>query len=93
MTRQGYIHQKIDVSAESCLGICECGWRALELSKPDVMKLLATHTYRSHPGFTSPGTRRQWGRNLVSSPFGLPLRVDLPGLEPAEWIDDEEEDD
>jgi hypothetical protein len=25
------------------------------------------------------------------SPFGLPLRVDLPGIDPSEWEDDEEE--
>jgi hypothetical protein len=25
------------------------------------------------------------------SPFGLPLRVDIPGVDPSEWEDDEEE--
>jgi hypothetical protein len=61
-----YVHQKIDVSVESCLGICECGFRALETSKKDVMKLLATHTYRCHPGSNSPATRRKFARKLVS---------------------------
>jgi hypothetical protein len=27
----------------------------------------------------------------MSSPFGLPLRVDLPGIDPTEWEDDEED--
>jgi len=27
----------------------------------------------------------------LDSPFGLPLRVDLPGVDPSEWEDDEEE--
>jgi hypothetical protein len=27
----------------------------------------------------------------MDSPFGLPLRVDLPGVDPSEWEDDEEE--
>jgi hypothetical protein len=25
------------------------------------------------------------------SPFGLPLRVDIPGVDPSAWEDDEEE--
>lgn len=25
------------------------------------------------------------------SPFGLPLRVDNPGVDPSEWEDDEDE--
>jgi hypothetical protein len=29
----------------------------------------------------------------MSSPFGLPLRVDLPGVDPIEWEDDEEDGD
>jgi hypothetical protein len=29
----------------------------------------------------------------MSSPFGLPLRVDLPGIDPTEWEDDEEDGD
>jgi hypothetical protein len=29
----------------------------------------------------------------TSSPFGLPLRVDLPGVNPTEWEDEEEDGD
>jgi hypothetical protein len=39
---------------------------------------------------------RRFERWLVlstSSPFGLPLRVDLPGVEPTDWEDDEEDGD
>ena len=25
------------------------------------------------------------------SPFGLPLRVDIPGVDPSDWEDDEDE--
>ena len=40
--------------------------------------------------------RQRFERWLVlstASPFGLPLRVDLPGVEPTEWEDDEEDGD
>ena len=40
--------------------------------------------------------RKRFERWLVlstSSPFGLPLRVDLPGVEPTDWEDDEEDGD
>jgi hypothetical protein len=39
---------------------------------------------------------QRFERRLVlstSSPFGLPLRVDLPGVEPTDWEDDEEDGD
>lgn len=29
---------------------------------------------------------------MTTSPFGLPLRVDLPNVDPAEWEDEEEDD-
>jgi hypothetical protein len=29
----------------------------------------------------------------MNSPFGLPLRVDLPGIDPTEWEDEEEDGD
>jgi hypothetical protein len=37
-------------------------------------------------------TRFAWGLVLMSivSPFGLPLRVDHPGVDPEEWEDDED---
>lgn len=28
-----------------------------------------------------------------SSPFGLPLRVDVPGVTPSDWEDEEEDED
>lgn len=27
-----------------------------------------------------------------ASPFGLPLRVDIPSVDPAEWEDDDDDD-
>jgi hypothetical protein len=27
-----------------------------------------------------------------ASPFGLPLRVDIPNVDPAEWEDDDDDD-
>jgi hypothetical protein len=39
------------------------------------------------PGFT-------WRLVLMTtSPFGLPLRVDLPTVDPTEWEDEEEDGD
>jgi len=29
----------------------------------------------------------------ITSPFGLPLRVDLPTVNPTDWEDDEEDGD
>jgi hypothetical protein len=29
----------------------------------------------------------------MSSPFGLPLRVTMPGVDPLEWQEEDEEDD
>ena len=29
---------------------------------------------------------------MTTSPFGLPLRVDIPNLDPSEWEDDEDDD-
>jgi hypothetical protein len=29
----------------------------------------------------------------TASPFGLPLRVDLPTVDPTEWEDEDEEED
>jgi hypothetical protein len=29
----------------------------------------------------------------MSSPFGLPLRVDHPTVDPSDWDDDEDDDD
>jgi hypothetical protein len=29
---------------------------------------------------------------MTTSPFGLPLRVDLPTVDPAEWEDEEDGD-
>jgi hypothetical protein len=29
---------------------------------------------------------------MTTSPFGLPLRVDLPNVDPADWEDEEEDD-
>ncbi len=28
-----------------------------------------------------------------ASPFGLPLRVDVPGVSPSDWEDEEEDED
>jgi hypothetical protein len=30
---------------------------------------------------------------MTTSPFGLPLRVDLPTVDPTEWEDEEEDGD
>lgn len=29
---------------------------------------------------------------MTTSPFGLPLRVDIPNVDPTEWEDEEEND-
>jgi hypothetical protein len=29
---------------------------------------------------------------MTTSPFGLPLRVDIPNVDPVEWEDEEEDD-
>jgi hypothetical protein len=28
-----------------------------------------------------------------TSPFGLPLRIDVPGVSPSDWEDEEEDED
>jgi len=28
-----------------------------------------------------------------ASPFGLPLRIDVPGVSPSDWEDEEEDED
>jgi hypothetical protein len=30
---------------------------------------------------------------MTESPFGLPLRVDIPGVNPSDWEDEEEDED
>jgi hypothetical protein len=40
-------------------------------------------------------SKSQEGHRLVlmtTSPFGLPLRVDIPNVDPTEWEDEEEDD-
>lgn len=40
------------------------------------------------------GKRFTWRLVLMTtSPFGLPLRVDLPNVDPTEWEDEEEDGD
>ena len=29
---------------------------------------------------------------MTTSPFGLPLRVDIPNVDPTEWEDDDDDD-
>lgn len=29
---------------------------------------------------------------MTTSPFGLPLRVDIPNVDPADWEDDDDDD-
>jgi hypothetical protein len=29
---------------------------------------------------------------MTTSPFGLPLRVDIPNVDPTEWEDEEDDD-
>lgn len=46
--------------------------------------------------FLEKASRKRFERRLVlmtTSPFGLPLRVDLPTVDPTEWEDDEEDGD
>jgi hypothetical protein len=47
-------------------------------------------------GVLEEASRNRFTWRLVlstSSPFGLPLRVDLPGVEPTDWEDEEEDGD
>jgi len=30
---------------------------------------------------------------MTTSPFGLPLRIDVPGVSPSDWEDEEEDED
>jgi len=66
MGRQ-YIKQTIDVSSETCLGVCECGTRIIENTRDEVTIKLIRHLREIHPFSESYATREYYRRKKYES--------------------------